>query len=189
LRVWVLLVTVGVSTLGCDPKETAPQGGPSPIHPGDISAGGPGASSDGSGSAAASADAAPANALAGTWKGDYDAKKGSVELDPKVKDKTWKEDDGKKAAGSGTVSLTVLPDGTIEGKGQGALGNFSLAGQVDEQMIRATVLPDEPTHPLAMTGVLVGKVEDEVIRGRIRVAGPDATVVREAPIELRRGGD
>lgn len=188
MRLWSAIITVGLSALACDPKETASSAGPSPIQSGEAATGS-GAAPDGAGSAAASADVPPANALAGAWKGEYEATKGSVELDPKVKDKTWKDDDGKKAAGKGTVSLTVLPDGGIEGKAQGALGNLSLAGQVDGEMIRATVLPDEPTHPLAMTGVLVGKIEGDVIRGRIRVAGPDATIVREAPIDLRRAGD
>ena len=68
------------------------------------------------------ASAAPADPLAGTWEGRFEAKKGSVTLPPKVKDKALAADDGKSAVGEGKVELTVLRGGEIRGKASGALG-------------------------------------------------------------------
>lgn len=169
-----------LSLAGCDTKDDAPMPPPGPALSALVEAAGSSASAS-----ASSAPSAP-NAMAGAWAGDFDAQKGNIELDPKIADEAWKKDDGKKAAGKGSLSLTITPEGEISGKSQGALGNLTLTGQVDGDMVRATILPDEPTHPLAMTGVLVGKLEGDLLKGRIRVAGPDATLVREAPIELKR---
>lgn len=124
--------------------------------------------------------------LAGTWEGRYDAKKGSVLLPERVKDKTWDKDDGKTATGPGTVTLTVSATGEISGTGKGALGAASLSGKVDGSMIRASVMPVDPSANGAMTGVLVGDSKDGAIVGEIRVAGPDASIVRESPIRLER---
>lgn len=138
-------------------------------------------------SASQSAGAAPsATSFAGTWEGSYNAKKGSVELPSKVKDKTRSRDDGTTSAGPGTVTLTISPDGDVLGKAKGALGDATLRGTAEGEMVRASVFPDDPTLPNAMTGVLVGMLKDGVIRAEIRVAGPDASVVRESAIELTR---
>src|SRR4051812_9590791 len=55
-------------------------------------------------SASAGADAA---SIAGTWEGKYQAKKGTVEMPGHVKDTARTADDGKTAAGAGTVSMTI----------------------------------------------------------------------------------
>lgn len=136
---------------------------------------------------AASAAPGPSEvSLSGTWKGAYDAKKGTVELPAQVKDKSRRTDDGKTSAGPGTVTLTVSPDGDVRGKARGALGDATLTGKSEDDMIRASVFPDDPRAPNAMTGILVGRLKDGVIQGELRVAGPDAAMVRESPIELKR---
>jgi hypothetical protein len=122
----------------------------------------------------------------GAWSGKYDAKKGSVTLPPKVKDKALAADDGKASSGAGTVDLTVSEGGELKGKASGALGACTLVGRAEDGMIRATVNPDDPRAPNAMTGVLVGKLTGDKIVGELRVAGPDATVVRESKIELTK---
>jgi hypothetical protein len=134
-----------------------------------------------------SSNAAPESpSPAGTWEGSYNAKKGSVGVPPKVKDKARARDDGATAIGAGTVTLTITPDGDISGKTSGALGDATLRGKVDGEMVGASVFPDNPAAPSAMTGVLVGMFKDGVIRAEIRVSGPDATIVRESTIELKR---
>jgi hypothetical protein len=134
-----------------------------------------------------SSNAAPESlSPAGTWEGSYNAKKGSVELPAKVKDKARARDDGTTSIGAGKVSLTITPDGEISGKASGALGDATLRGKVDGEMVGASVFPDNPAAPSAMTGVLVGMFKDGVIRAEIRVSGPDATIVRESAIELKR---
>lgn len=139
-----------------------------------------------SASQSASQAAAEPGSASGTWEGSYNAKKGTVELPSKVKDKVRARDDGSVAVGAGSVTLTISPDGELSGKASGALGDATLRGKAEGEMVRASVFPDNPALPSAMTGVLVGMLKDGVIRGQIRVAGPDATIVRESPIELKR---
>lgn len=145
----------------------------------------PSTHSTASASPAASA-AAETGAIAGTWEGTYDAKKGTVEMPAKVKDKARAKDDGKTSTGSGSVTLTISSDGEITGNAKGALGDATLRGKVEGAMVRASVFPDNPTSPSAMTGVLVGMLKDGAIRAELRVAGPDALIVRESAIELKR---
>lgn len=178
--------------VGCDdeaPSRTPLKESPAPA-PAPSQTVGSGSSASRVEAPAASADAgasAPASAsLAGTWEGRYDAKKGSVELPPKVKDKVRKKDEGKSATGPGTVSLTIDADGELRGKAKGALGELTVIGRVEGDVFRASVTPDDPYAPQAMTGILVGRVEGDVIRANLRVAGPDAVLVRESAVELRR---
>jgi hypothetical protein len=178
---WLLLV-VG-SAVACDstPKRSAPA---EPTDPAPASSSVP----TGTASSAAPSAAAPGDApdVEGAWEGRYESKKGSVLVPAGVKDKTWVKDDGKTAIGSGTISLSISSKGEVTGKGKGALGRQMVSGKVDGSMIRASLMPEDPTAADAMTGVLVGAVKEGVIHGEIKVAGPDATVVREAPIELKR---
>jgi hypothetical protein len=90
--------------------------------------------------------------------------------------------------GAGKVELTISADGDVRGKASGALGNATLTGRADEgsAALRASWFPDDPTAPNAMTGVLIGFLKGGVVAAEIRVAGPDATLVRESKIELKR---
>jgi hypothetical protein len=124
--------------------------------------------------------------LAGSWAGTYDAKKGAVTLPPKVKDKALAADDGKAAAGPGSIEITVLPSGDVRGKMSGALGAGAVTGRVDGSTLRTVVRPDEPQEANAMTGIFVGERKGEIIACELRVAGPDATVIRESAVELKR---
>src|SRR5262249_3766446 len=105
---------------------------------------------------------------------------------PSVKDKTWIKDDGKAAIGAGTLTLTISASGEIAGKGKGALGAATLIGRVDGPTVRASVTPNDPSDASAMTGVFVGLEKDGAIVGDLRVAGPDASVVRESSVTLKR---
>jgi len=144
------------------------------------------ATGSGAARAAPSGSAELSGALEGTWEGRYDAKKGTVGVPPGVKDKTWVTDDGKSVIGPGTISITVTSAGEVTGKGKGALGDSTLTGKAEGTTVRTSLLPDDPTTPQAMTGAMVAMLKDGVLRGEIRVAGPNATVVRESPIELKR---
>jgi hypothetical protein len=144
-------------------------------------------------SAASSGSASPApgasstrGELEGAWEGHYDAKKGTLTLPSKVKDKAVAADDGKAMAGPGAIDLVVLAGGDVRGKMSGALGASAITGKVDGGMIRAVVRPDEPLAPNAMTGILVGQRKGETIACEMHVAGPDGTVIRESTVELTR---
>ena len=136
-------------------------------------------------SGSASPPAAPAE-IEGAWEGHYDAKKATVTLPSKVKDKGIAADDGKAAAGRGPIDLVILAGGDVRGKVSGALGAGGISGKVDGAMIRATVQPDDPLAPNAMAGIFLGQRKGETIVGELHVAGPDATVIREAIVELIR---
>ena len=145
-------------------------------------------------SAMASATAAPTSteapvsfdALAGTWEGAYEAKKGLVGMPGTVKDPGRASDDGKVAAGAGQVKLSISSSGDVLGKSTGALGTASIRGKVDGKMLKASFFPDNPTAPNAMTGVLVGPIKDGVIQAELRVAGGDAVLVRQANFAIKR---
>ncbi|MCC6552685.1 MAG: hypothetical protein IT372_06630 [Polyangiaceae bacterium] len=188
-----LALVLSVLLAACDDGHPAPgrPDRPEQTPPAVVSA--PRAAPDAPASAApnpsASASAgAPAGAPSsqGSWGGSYDAKKGSVELPPKVKDPARSKDSGKLATGHGTVTLTIDADGELRGKARGALGDATLVGKAEGEMIRASVFPDDPRADLAMTGILVGKLKGDVIEAQLRVTGPDATLVRESPVELKR---
>jgi len=122
----------------------------------------------------------------GTFEGRYEAKRGEVEIPPKVKDKVRGNDDGKVAVGAGKISVTIGADGVILGKVEGALGAASLAGGVEGEDIRAAFTPDDVLSARAMFGFLDGKLSGDHLKGRIRVSNGDASVVREADIDLKK---
>jgi hypothetical protein len=131
-------------------------------------------------------DAGSPAALAGAWEGKYEAKKGRVDMPKNIKDDARNADDGKAASGPGTVELTIAADGEVTGKSHGALGAAGVRGMIDGKMLRASFVPNDPLALRAMTGVLVGIVKGDVIEAELRVAGPDALVVRQANFEIKK---
>jgi hypothetical protein len=193
VRVALVSVFLALSAIGCENKPDLPEKGPPPIPPRPAEPAAMSASPAPSGSAAPSASIAlppgPADsAFTGAWEGTYDAKKGAVVLPERVKDKTRGDDDGKLMSGAGKIELVVGPGGEVRGKATGALGEAHLTGKLDEggSFLRASWYPDDATRPNAMTGVLYGPVKDGVIAAVIRVAGPDAVLVRESKVDLKK---
>jgi hypothetical protein len=133
----------------------------------------------------AGADGGPSLAdVAGTWEGAYEAKKGRVGMPSGVADPGRDADDGKAVSGPGNLKITVKPGGDVTGKSWGALGNAAIRGKIEGKMLRASFLPDDMAVPKAMTGVLVGIVKGDTIQAELRVAGPDALLVRQANFDL-----
>ena len=184
IRAHHLAVLVPIVLSACDPAPERPDKNPPPrpaVASASTSASASAAIPAPSASATVKANAGPA----GTWEGTYEAKKGAVSLPPKVKDKALAADDGKKAAGPGTVEITIGAEGDVRGTMKGALGGGLITGKAEGGMLSTSVSPEDPRAPDAMFGVLVGTIKGDVIEGVIRVAGPDATIVREAPITLK----
>ncbi|MRG94517.1 hypothetical protein [Polyangium spumosum] len=187
-----LSLVVSLSLVACE--KSGGEGGAPPASsasPGAAaSAVPPGKTADVAPSAAAPSASALAPAeppgLVGTWEGRYDAKKGEVEMPPKVKDKVRTKDDGKASVGPGTLTITIGTDGELKGKTEGALGAAGLSGKVEGDDVRATFFPEDALSKNAMFGIVQGKRKDDKIVGRIRVASGDASVVREAEIELKK---
>ena len=187
----VAVTLLALSALGCERKPDLPEKGPPPLPPRPSAtemAAAPAASGSAGPAASAALPGPGETALAGTWEGSYEAKKGAVVLPDRVKDQTRGNDDGKLMSGPGKVELTIAPNGEVRGKTTGALGEAHLTGKAGDgdTYLRVSWLPEDTTKPNAMSGVLVGPVKDGVITAMIRVAGPDAVLVRESKIELKR---
>jgi hypothetical protein len=143
----------------------------------------PSAPSASASASAAASDNAQVPGIA--WSGDYSAKKTSIELPKKINDETWKKDPGDKAIGPGKLTLSVS-NGVAIGSATGSLGEQIASGTFDGKSLLLSLIPKDPTAPLAMTGTVVGDLADGVIKGTVRCSGPDAVVVREASFELRQ---
>jgi hypothetical protein len=139
-----------------------------------------------SGSASAPA-AAPASPLSGVWRGSFDSKKATVALDPGVKEPTWTKDDGKAHAGKGDIDLQVGADGVVKGTLRGALGNATVAGTADGDVLTMTFAPKESNDSSSVSGVIVLKLENAKLSGDLKASSGDATIVRVATLELTRG--
>jgi hypothetical protein len=191
-----LLVVLGLAA--CDdgpappplPPEPAPSQEPATIAPVPATTGDPSAApSSAAADAGAGADAdggVPIEALAGKWEGAYDAKKGRISMPSGVRDDARTAEDGKQSSGPGLVQIEIATSGDVTGKSQGALGAAGIRGKMDGKMLRASFVPDDPLSPRAMTGVLIGLVKGDVIQAELRVAGPDALVVRQANFDLKK---
>ena len=133
-------------------------------------------------SAAASASSAPTQGDG--WAGDYTAKKASIELPEKSKDVTWKRDPGDKSVGPGKITILVA-DGVVHGEASGALGDQVVEGTFDGKLMRAALMPKNPSASDAMTGTAVGELSPTAISGTLRCVSSDAVMVREASFELK----
>jgi hypothetical protein len=183
-RPWLLLACL----LGCNTSSERGEPGPAPSPASSARATATAQALAPATSAAPPPSSSPAGRgdLAGSWAGSYDAKKGDVLLPPKVKDKGLAADDGKAAAGNGSVELSIGPAGEVRGKVSGALGAGTITGRVEGSTLRASIRADDPQAPNAMSGVLMGDRRGEVLACDLRVSGPDATVIRVASFELKR---
>lgn len=185
-------VVLAVVAAGCDdgpglpPGITATEPAPEPSpDPSATTSSAPTADPADAGSDAA-ASAAALEALAGKWEGAYDAKKGRVAMPSGIKDEARTAEDGKVSSGPGLVQLEIQPNGDVTGKSQGSLGPAGVRGKLDGKTLRASFVPDDPLAPRAMTGVLIGIVKGDVIAAELRVAGPDAFIVRQANFDLKK---
>ncbi|MBK8252799.1 MAG: hypothetical protein IPK82_09040 [Polyangiaceae bacterium] len=178
----IVVYAAVVALVGCGDNEPPREPYPDPIP--DTSSSVPSVLDEPAPTASASA-AAPSD-VTGVWESTYDAKKGLVGMPVGVPDPLRKADDGRSYTGSGTVTITVAASGDVTGKSYGALGLASVRGKIDGKMLRTSFVPDDALAPGAMTGVLIGIIKGDTIECELRVAGPDATAVRQANFELKK---
>lgn len=133
------------------------------------------------------ASAAPkrVHPLAGNWRAKYTSKKGQVVVSQDVKDHVREADDGKRAIGEGTISISIDDTGDIRGKMTGALGDANITGNADDDTIRCGIFPERSGGD-SMAGVLYATVAGAALKGDVRVSGDNGEIVREASIELAR---
>ena len=162
---------------GCD--RDAPPPGPVPLSTVTASA-----TASASSSAVAAAASAPSPREAKRWNGTYESKRVTLETPEKVTDYTWKQDDGTKALGKGSLTLQV-EDRVVTGDATGPLGPQRASGMFDGETLRLTLSPADPSTPEAMTGNGLAVVKAGVLRGTVRCAGPKGVLVREVTLELK----
>lgn len=132
---------------------------------------------------APSASAAPAKAwFEGSWQGAFQAELLRIEL-PAGGLKEWKNDDGKKASGEGKLSLEAKPDGSVSGTASGALGELTVAGQVDGDRAALTLTSAQPE---GFHGVILATQTPEGMKGTLNASSGDSLQVRQAAVTLSR---
>jgi hypothetical protein len=141
-------------------------------------------------SAAVSAKPAPPPApwFVGTWQGSYDAQHYLIEMTKgQGAVREWGDDDGGTGEGEGKITLQVTEDGAISGAASGPLGDMVASGQVDEDDFRVRLSPKAPGER-AFNGVFVAKRKGDSLSGRLQASTGDSRTVRDAPVELKKGG-
>jgi hypothetical protein len=118
----------------------------------------------------------------GTWQGAFQAELFRLEL-PSGGVKEWKQDDGKKSSGEGTLSLQAGPDGGVTGTATGALGELAVAGRVEGDRAALTLSSAQPD---GFHGVILASQTPEGLKGTLSASSGDSLQVRQASVTLTR---
>jgi hypothetical protein len=127
-----------------------------------------------------------ATGRAGKYRGDYEARRGTVTLEPGVVEPSWKLDRGQSFAGKGTVEIEIDATGRARGRLVGPLGELVVRGEVEGDAIAMELAPTVDDAPPAFRGTLQASFEGDRLRGEVRVVSGDGRVVRAATIEAAR---
>jgi len=136
--------------------------------------------------ASAASSEAAGRARAGSYRGDYEARRGTVTLEPGVVEPSWKLDRGQTFSGKGTVELEIDAAGRARGRLVGPLGELTARGEVEGIAIAIELVPAVDDAPPAFRGTLQASIEGDRLRGELRVVSGDGRVVRAATIEAAR---
>jgi hypothetical protein len=135
----------------------------------------------------AEADASAANQpLLGRWSGSYRSRRVTIEMPRGLPAGAWQHDDGSLGSGEGRIELEVRSDSELRGTATGALGELDIRGMVEGDSVRAGLTPRNPMADPAMSGILMGQREGQQIVGELRVSSQDGSLVRSAPVSLKR---
>jgi hypothetical protein len=153
------------------------------------------APSGGSGATSATVSAASAPAVAsapapkpkawyeGRWSGSYEAVIERIQLEAGGV-RAWKEDDGQRASGKGTLVCSVTPEGVASGEADGPLGALLVSGVADEQGLRLSLSP-KGDDPNGFRGTLLATRAGDQVTGTLSASSGDSLTVRKARVELR----
>jgi hypothetical protein len=141
--------------------------------------------------AASAPSAAPKTAgpwYVGAWIGNYEAQAGEPDKGPGAL-REWAKDDGQRAAGKGSLELTIDAQGIASGEAEGALGAHAVSGSADADSLRLALAPKSDTEPVkAFRATAVVKRDGDVLRGTLHAGSGDGITLRRASLELRRAG-
>lgn len=170
---WALL-TVGTWVVlpGCEESRSQTVDPPKPIQPTNVPA---------------PASTAPRASLEGRWAGTYQAAQFKIELPkPAVADRSWKQDDGTKHVGEGTLSVVITADGSATGAGTGPLGEFTLRGAATGDSVSLRLDPRGPGGSSTFAGVVTLERADADLTGELRASSGDTLLIRHAAVRLQR---
>jgi hypothetical protein len=118
----------------------------------------------------------------GAWQGTFTAELFRVETAAGGV-KEWKQDDGKKAAGEGQLSLEIAADGSVTGNARGALGELTLTGRVDGDRAALTLASAEVD---GFHGSVLATQTPDGMKGTLSASSGDSLQVRQAAVTLSR---
>jgi hypothetical protein len=98
--------------------------------------------------------------------------------------RAWKEDDGTRHAGKGTLALAVTPEGIASGEAEGPLGTLLVSGVADDQGMRLTFAP-KADDANGFRGTLFATRTADHVSGALNASSGDSLTVRKAKVELR----
>ena len=169
----------------CEGGATKPQGdGQSSSVSPSVSAAAASAAASASGAPSSSQSSRPESPYAGTWQGSYKAVKGTVTVPPGVRYKSWEDDKEEEYMGEGRITLAVAADGVVSGSAKGALGEQSIAGQMDGDTLRAALQAIDPKG--GMSGILTGALKGSKMEAELRVSDSHGNIVRRSEVTLSR---
>ena len=123
--------------------------------------------------------------LKGRWHGTYEAKRALINLSKSTPWPAWKRDAGKQV-GKGTAEFEIDANGQLHGKISGPLGPMMLVGRVEDGVIRGRALPAEPPAVGTMAGVFMGGLRGDTIHATLRASNGRGEAVRSAELTLNR---
>ena len=141
-----------------------------------------------SASGAAVASAVPAAPPAvrpwfeGSWQGRFQAELLRIELAAGGL-KEWKQDDGVRASGPGTLKLVIGADGSVNGNASGALGELVVTGRAEGDRAGLTLHAAEPD---GFHGVALASQTPDGMQGTLNASSADSLRVRQAKLSLAR---
>ena len=118
------------------------------------------------------------------WSGTYESHVAKIHPPEKVRDYTWKNDDGTSAIGKGKISIQLLGGDTLRGTAEGPLGLQVVSGIKTHDMLLIKLFPKTATGTPLMT--CMGTISQSKIlwRGTLRCAGPKGVIVRTVSVDM-----
>ncbi|MGC4069626.1 MAG: hypothetical protein QM784_34210 [Polyangiaceae bacterium] len=174
---WICAVLL---TLGCD-KGASKSVEPAPSASAALPA------SRASANAEAVARATPSDSLAGHYEGTAVVSVGkSTTTKKEGAPSNWEQDEGKRFTGECRISITIAPNGTVDGTLKGALGDHELRGAIAGDDVRAVLVPTNGEVTSIQNGYLSLARSNAGLKGKLTAASGDSLHLRVAELDLKK---
>jgi hypothetical protein len=123
----------------------------------------------------------------GTWTAVVTTKPHRIDLDRKSGAPREWVDETREPQGIGEMKLSIDVDdsGAVTGTGTGALGNVSILGTVQDDGLRARMVPIDPE---AFGGTLVADHEGDTLEGTLNASSRDSLSITKTPVLFKKAG-